>query len=48
LILYKLVSGTWEAYNTHGIIGLATLGVVSSMLIMQLGKIEKEIKSQKN
>jgi hypothetical protein len=46
--LTKLISGTWQANNTLGIVGLGALGVVSSMISIQLGKIGKEIKSRDN
>lgn len=42
----KLASGTWQANNTLGIVGLGLLGVVSSNLTIQLSFLGKEIKSR--
>jgi hypothetical protein len=42
----KLVSGTWQANNTLGIVGMGVLGVLISNLTIQLSVIQKEIKSR--
>ena len=42
----KLVSGTWQANNTLGIVGMGVLGVLISNLTIRLSVIQKEIKSR--
>ena len=42
----RLVSGTWQANNTLGIVGMGVLGVLISNLTIQLSVIQKEIKSR--
>ena len=44
--IMKLISGTWQANNTLGIVGLGVSGVFISNLTMRLNMIQKEIKSR--
>lgn len=45
-LLTKLLSGTWQANNSLGIIGLGVLVVITSNLTIQLSILTKEIKSR--
>lgn len=40
----KLASGTWEANNTLGIVGLGVMVVLISNISLRLSVIQKEIK----
>ena len=42
----KLVSGTWQANNTLGVVGMGVLGVLISNLSLKRSAIQKEIKSR--
>lgn len=46
--IYKLVSGTWEANNTLGSVGLGVIVVAISIITIQLSKVEKELKNRMN
>lgn len=42
----RLATGTWDTNNTLGIVGLGTLVIVSSVMSLQLGRIDKEMKGR--
>jgi hypothetical protein len=44
--IFKLVTGTWEANNTLGTVGFGTLGVVTSLVSVQLSRVGIEIKNR--